>query len=376
MHTFIIPDPERNAPRAAKYLATITGIAASVLALAIAGCRSDSNPVEASTSTPDVVAGAAGSTFVAPLMAAWIDNYQNAHPKDVINYKPIGSGGGIDEFKKGWPAFAATEAPLSDDQIKEISPTVQVPATAGPVCIVYNLPGLARPLKLSSKAVAGIFLGSIISWQDPAIAKDNPGVALPKAAVVVLHRSDGSGTTNILTTYLNKVSHDWSSRIGQGLSVNWPVGLGGEGSKGILNLLKQSPGTVGYLELSYAKDNRVPVAAIQNNAGEFVDPTPQSTAAAIDAFQSALAADVRSPIVDPPSAAKGAYPIAGFTFLLIHKDSSNKQEQAVVRDFTSYAVSNGQDFADRLSYTKLPQFVQTQSRTLLTQLTANGQPLN
>lgn len=348
------------------------------LFLATIGCGSASSSAEGSTSTtaPTSAIGAAGSTFVAPLMSAWIRGYQQAHPKAAVNYRSIGSGGGIDEFKKGWLGFAASDAPLSDDEIKALSPTIQVPGTAGPVCIIYNLPGLERPLRLSSNALAGIYLGTIINWQDPAIERDNPGVKLPRAAVVVVHRSDGSGTTNILTTYLSKISKEWSWKSGHGLSVAWPIGLGADGSKGVLGLVKQTPGTIGYLELNYAKENGVPVASIQNRAGAFVDPTPNSTTAAIDAFQADLARDVRAPIVDPPASAKSAYPIAGFTFLLLPKDRNSKDEQRAVKDFIAYAISTGQDSAEQLSYAKLPASVQQDGQALLAQLTANGQPLN
>lgn len=359
---------------------TITsGIAAwtVLIVLSASGCRSD-NSAEASTSAtaPDSAIGGAGSTFVAPLMSAWIEGYQHAHPKNLVNYRPIGSGGGIEEFKKGWLNFAASDAPLSDEEVKAISPTIQIPGTAGPVCIIYNLPGLERPLKLSPDALAGIYLGTIISWQDPAIVRDNPGVKLPRAAVIVVHRSDGSGTTNILTTYLSKISHDWSQRSGKGLSVTWPIGLGAGGSQGVLNLVKQSPGTIGYLELSYARQSRVPVASIQNKAGEFVAPTPASADAAIQAFQADLARDVRSPIIDPPASAKDAYPISGFTFLLLTKDSPNKGNQVALRNFLTYAITAGQDSAEQLSYSKLPPFMRQQAQASLMQLTVNGQPVN
>ncbi len=348
-----------------------------LLVLGVAGCHSASRSAQASTSAaPASVIAAAGSTFVAPLMSHWIDGYQHAHPDHVVNYRAIGSGGGLDEFKKGWLGFAASDAPLSDEQVKTISPTIQVPGTAGPVCIIYNLPGVGRPLRLTPTALAGIYLGTIISWQDPVIVRDNPGVALPKAAVIVIHRSDGSGTTNVLTTYLSKISRDWSWKAGQGLSVSWPAGLGAEGSKGVLQLVKQAPGTIGYLELSYAKENGVPVASIQNKAGEFVSPTPASTMAAIEAFQTDLARDLRSPIVDPPGSAKAAYPIAGFTFLLLPKDRPSKDQQAAVKDFVAYALSTGQESSEQLSYSKLPPFVQQEAQALLAQLTVNGQPMN
>lgn len=334
-----------------------------------------SDDIKASPSAPTAVLGAAGSTFIAPLMSKWVSGYQKNHPKVQVNYRAIGSGGGIEEMKKGYLSFGASDAPLSDDQLKELSPLIQVPASAGPVCVIYNLPGLSAPLRLSAKTLAGIYEGTILTWQDPAILKDNPGVKLPRAAIIVIHRSDGSGTTNIFTSYLSKVSQDWSWKSGHGLAVTWPIGLGAEGSKGILDLVKQSPGTIGYLELSYAKQNGVPVASIENRAGQFVQPTPAGTAAAISSFSDALAKDVRTPIVDPPASAKDAYPISGLTFILLWRDRTGADEQQAVKDFISYAISAGQDSAEELSYAKLPEPVQKQGETLLTQLTANGQPL-
>ncbi len=342
------------------------------------GCSPNSSTAEgaaSSASQPTTVIGAAGSTFVAPLMAKWVSAYQQSHPKVQVNYRPIGSGAGIEEMRKGYLSFGATDAPLSDDQTKGMSPVVQVPASAGPVCVVYNLPNLSAPLRLSAKTLSEIFLGNIISWQDPAIAKDNPGAELPRAAVIVVHRSDGSGTTNIFTSYLAKISHDWSSKPGHGLSVTWPTGLGAEGSSGVLAIVKQAPGTIGYLELNYAKQNGVPVASIQNQAGHFVPPSPGSVAAAISAFSDALAKDVRTPIVDPPASAADAYPISGLSFILIPKDRSAADEQEAIKSFVAFVISTGQDSAEELSYAKLPEPVQKQSQELLSQLTANGQPL-
>jgi len=329
----------------------------------------------ASASAPTAVLGAAGSTFIAPLMTKWVSVYQQTHPKVQVNYRPIGSGGGIEEMKKGYLSFGASDAPLSDDQAKEMSPVIQVPASAGPVCIIYNLPNLSVPLRLSARSLSDIYLGNIISWQDPAIAKDNPGVKLPRAAVIVVHRSDGSGTTNIFTSYLVKVSRDWSWKSGHGLSVTWPTGLSAEGSKAVLGIVKETPGAIGYLELSYAKENGAPVASIQNQAGHFVQPSLGSTAAAITAFSDALANDVRTPIVDPPASATDAYPISGLSFILIRKDRSDPSEQAAIKDFVAFAISTGQDSAEELSYAKIPDTVQKQGQGLLSQLTANGQPL-
>jgi phosphate transport system substrate-binding protein len=308
-------------------------------------------------------------------MAKWVSVYEQTHSGVQINYRPIGSGGGIEEMKQGYLSFGASDAPLSDDQAKGMASLIQIPATAGPVCIVYNLPNLSGPLKLSAKSLSDIYLGNIINWLDPAIVRDNPGVALPKAAVVVVHRSDGSGTTSIFTSYLSKVSHDWSWKSGQGLSVTWPIGLGAEGSKGVLAIVKQTPGTIGYMELNYAKESGVPVAFIQNQAGHFVQPSPASAAAAITSFGDALAKDVRTPIVDPPATAPDAYPISGLSFILIPKDREDAGHQKAVKDFIAFAISTGQNSAEELSYAKLPDSMQKQGEQLLSLLTANGQPL-
>lgn len=318
--------------------------------------------------------GAAGSTFIAPLMTRWAANYGQTH-KVNVNYRSIGSGAGIEEMKKGFLEFGASDAPLSDEQLGQMAPVVQVPASAGPVCVTYNLPTLSAPLRLSGKTLSGIFLGNIITWQDPAIVRDNPGAKLPHSAIIVVHRSDGSGTTNIFTTYLSSVDKNWSATAGAGLSVKWPLGFGAEGSKGVIGIVKETPGTIGYLELNYAKQNGVAVASIQNQAGEFVVPSPAATAVAISAFSDALAKDVRTPIVNPPASAKGAYPISGMTFILVRKDASTVEDQQAVRDFVSYAISTGQDSAEELSYAKLPEPIQKEGQSLLAQLTANGQPL-
>ncbi|HEY3973245.1 MAG TPA: phosphate ABC transporter substrate-binding protein PstS [Candidatus Sulfotelmatobacter sp.] len=342
-------------------------------------CESKPNSeytITASADAPTSVLGASGSTFIAPLMDKWAAAYHQTHPKVEINYRPIGSGGGIEEMKQGYLSFGASDAPLSDDQIKDLRrPIIQVPASAGPVCIVYNLSSLSVPLKLSAKSLSDIYLGNVINWEDPEIAKDNPGVKLPKGAIIVVHRSDGSGTTNIFTSYLSKVNHYWQWRVGQGLSVSWPIGLGTEGSKALLAMVRQTPGTIGYIELSYAKHDGAPVASIQNQAGHFVQPSSASAAAAIAASSDALAKDVRTPIVDPPTAAADAYPISGLTFILIPKDRTDVAQQETVKDFIAFALSSGQDSAEELSYAKLPETVKKQGQALLNQLTANGQPL-
>lgn len=318
---------------------------------------------------------ASGSTFIAPLINRWGADYEKSHPVHV-NYHPIGSGGGIDNLLQGMGAFAASDAPLSDDQLKGLPAIVQIPVTAGPVSIIYNMPGLNTPLRFSGSTVAGIFAGDIINWQDPAITRDNPGLKLPHAAIIVVHRSDGSGTTSILTNYLSKVSPSWSKKLGSGLAVEWPAGIGADGSNGVLAAVKHNPGTIGYLELNYAKDANVAFASIQNRAGEFIVPTPQSAYLTVNAATEMLAQDVRTPIVDPPAGAKGAYPITGLSYILIPRDNQHVgREQELLKGYLTYALSTGQDVSEQLYYAKLPTAVQKQGEAALAQLTQNGQPL-
>lgn len=337
------------------------------------GCNSSSN-AEPSSSLTNAIGGA-GSTFVDPLMKRWILGFQNAHPQIMVTYRAIGSGGGIDELKKSITEFAASDAPLNDEQLKDMPPVIQVPVSAGPVCIVYNIPELKNPLRLSGKVLADIFRGEIVSWNDAAIARDNPGVNLPKAAILVVHRADGSGTTSILTTYLAKVSPEFAKKPGGGLSVAWPVGLAGKGSTGVVDLVKQATGTIGYAELNYAKQEDLSVAWIKNRAGAYVEPSVAGATASLDSFGDAIARDVRTPIVDPPASAKEAYPISGVTFVLIPKDGTIELDRKTLRDFVQYAVSEGQAATEGLYYAKLPKILRDQDVNLLSEMTLNGQPL-
>ncbi len=353
---------------------------ATTFALLLAiGCTNYSEdgrpPAEPAFATTQVrTFGAAGSTFIAPLISRWSADYEKSHNVRV-NYRSIGSGAGLSELKQGLLTFAVSDAPLGDSQLRDLPALVQVPVTAGPVCVIYNLSGVNAPLRFSGRTLADIYSGGIASWQDPAIARENPGIKLPHAAIMVVHRADGSGTTSIFTSYLSSVSPSWSAKVGHGLAVNWPTGIGGVGSQNVLRDVQKQPGTIGYLELSYARQAGLPVASIQNKAGEFVVPSPSSAALAISAFNDALAQDLRASLVDPPASAKGAYPISGLTYVLIPRDNRSAGEQRAFRDFINYALSAGQDAAEELSYTKLPTPVQQKSQTLLTQLTENGQPL-
>ena len=351
---------------------------ATCVALLLAGCNIAeegyvTEPKIASTQIRTL--SASGSTAIAPLMDRWSKEYANSHPVQ-INYRPTGSGAGIDNLRHGNGAFAATDAPLGDDQLQGLPPMVQIPISTGPVCVVYNLSGLKTPLRLSGKTLAGIYASEIISWQDPAIASENPGAALPHAAIIVVHRSDGSGTTNILSNYLSKASPSWASKFGQGLTIKWPAGIGVSGSTAVLHTVIDTPGTIGYLELTFARSAGLSVASIKNEAGEFVVPTPASAYLAVSAASDLLAKDPRYPVVDPPATAKGAYPITGITFVLIPMDNrSTDGEQAALGDFLGFVLSAGQSVAEELSYAKLPASLQHQGQELLAQLTDNRRPI-
>jgi phosphate transport system substrate-binding protein len=329
----------------------------------------------ACNSSKSVQLSGAGSSFVYPLMTRWIANYHEANQDIRINYQSIGSGGGIEQVKKGTVDFGASDAALSDEKLKGMPPVLQIPESAGPICITYNIPGLQQPLRLSGEVLAGIYLGKITNWQDPAIAQDNPGVSLPKQQIAVAHRADGSGTTAIFTTYLAAVSPDWAKQVGAGTAVNWPLGLGGKGSEGVTGQVRQSPGAIGYVELTYAQQNKLPVAQIKNKAGNYVEGTAAGTTQAIEAFSAQLAKDPRIPIVDPPATAATAYPISGLTFLIVPKDGDNPAKRAALKKFILYMISDGQTVANSMGYAPLPDGVRQYNQQTLGQMQASGQTL-
>lgn len=338
-----------------------------MLSIGVVACKSSG-----SSATTIAISGA-GSTFVYPVMTRWIQDYGQGGLQ--INYQSIGSGGGIQQVKNKTVDFGATDAPLSDTQLAAMQPVIQIPETAGPICIIYNLPGLNHPLQLSAETLAGIFLGTIKGWDDPMIARDNPGDTLLPSAINVIHRADGSGTTNIFTSYLSAVSPAWKQSAGAGNSVQWPAGIGGKGSEGVTGQLRQEPGSIGYVELTYAEQNKLQVAKIRNAAGQYVWPSAAGTTAAIAAFSAELAKDPRVPIVNPPASAANAYPIAGLTFLLLPKDGPNKEKRAALKGFVKYVIGPGQATAGALNYAPLPEDVKQYDMQQLSLLTAAGQAL-
>lgn len=339
----------------------------ATVALTLTACKS-SGP-----KTVSIVG--AGSTFVYPVMTRWEQGFTQAHPNVHINYQSIGSGGGVQQVKAGTVDFGASDYSLTDAQLAAMKPMIQFPESAGPVCMTYNLPELKEPLKLSADVISGIYLGKITNWSDKAIAADNPGVKLPKEAIVVVHRSDGSGTTAAFTTYLSAVSAEWKTKVGAGGSVSWPVGLGGKGNEGVTGQVKQSPGAFGYVELAYALENNLPLAQVKNQAGNYITPSLDSTTAAISAFTAELDKDPRTPIVNAPASAPNAYPISTLTFLIVPKDGPDKDKRQALKQFLQYIVTDGQAAAHDLNYAPLPDGVKQYDEQQINLLTVDGQPL-
>jgi phosphate transport system substrate-binding protein len=312
----------------------------------------------------------AGATFPFPLYSKWFSEYGKLHPDLHFNYQSIGSGGGIQQITNGTVDFGASDAPMTDEELARAPHVLHVPTVLGAVVVTYNAP-IPR-LRLTPDALAGIFLGRIRKWDDPALAAVNPGVKLPPAAIVVVHRSDGSGTTSIFTDYLAKVSPEWKGKVGAGKSVKWPAGLGAKGNEGVTGLVKQTPGAVGYVELAYASQNRLAMAELRNHDGVFVRPTIESTSAAAAGIH--MPEDFRVSITD--AAGKDAYPMASFTYLLVPRDQKDLAKGPALVRFLAWAVHDGQRLAAPLDYAPLPASVVEKISLKLRTLTVQGKPVD
>jgi phosphate transport system substrate-binding protein len=302
----------------------------------------------------------AGATFPYPIYSKWFDEYHKSHGNSQINYQSVGSGAGIKQVIEGTVDFGASDGPMNDDQLKAYqdkhgSGILHFPSVLGAAVPSYNVPGVTASLNFTPEALAGIFLGRVTKWNDPAIAAANKGVSLPANDIVVVHRSDGSGTTYIWTDYLSKVSDDWKNKVGKGTSVNWPVGLGGKGSEGVSGLIKQTPNSIGYVELTYAAQNNIAFGTVKNSAGKFVKADLTSVSAAAAASAKTIPNDFRVSITNPPGA--NAYPISSFTWLLIPAKFSDTGKRDALKDFLKWALTDGQNYAEALSYAKLPKEV-------------------
>lgn len=326
----------------------------------LAGCgggegRGDGT-ASAAASSSSVDLNGAGATFPYPIYSKWFSDYARTTGVK-INYQSIGSGGGIKQLSEGTVDFGATDGPMTDEELAAAKggAILHFPSVLGADVITYNLPAVTTPLRLTGELIADIFLGRVSRWNDARIAAENPGVALPAEDILVVHRTDGSGTTYIFTDYLATVSPAWASGPGRGKSVQWPVGLGGKGNEGVAGQVKQTPGTIGYVELAYATQNRLPTAHIRNAAGNFVAPTIESIKAAAEGGASAIgpAADYRVSIVNAPG--ENAYPISSFTWLLVYETQQDATKGAKLVDFMRWMYGEGQGSAAALDYAPLPE---------------------
>jgi len=302
----------------------------------------------------------AGATFPYPIYSKWFDEYHKKFPKIEINYQSIGSGGGIKQVTEGTVDFGASDGPMNDEQLKAYQdkhgfPILHFPTVLGADIPTYNLPGVSADLNFTPEALAGIFLGKITKWNDPAITSANKGVNLPANDIVVIHRSDGSGTTYIWTDYLSKVSEEWKSKVGKGTSVNWPVGLGGKGNEGVAGLVKQTPNSFGYVELIYAIQNHMPYGSVKNSLGAFIKADLASVTAAAAGAAKDMPADFRVSITNAPG--KTAYPISSFTWLLIPSKIADTAKRDAIKGFLKWMLADGQNDTEALSYARLPKEV-------------------
>ncbi len=302
----------------------------------------------------------AGATFPYPMYSKWFDEYHKKNANLQINYQSIGSGGGIKQVTEGTVDFGATDGPMNDDQLKAYQEKhgfgiLHFPTVLGAVVPTYNITGVDATLNFTPEALAGIYLGKITKWNDPAIAASNKGVKLPAEDIVVVHRADGSGTTYCWTDYLSKVSDEWKTKVGKGTSVNWPVGLGGKGNEGVTGTVKNTPNSIGYVELIYAESNKIPYGNVKNAAGVFVKASLAAVSAAAAGAAKDMPDDFRVSITNAPG--KASYPISTFTWLLIPEKFSDTAKRDAIKGFVKWALADGQGYAESLSYAKLPKEV-------------------
>ena len=302
-----------------------------------------------------VLVNGAGATFPYPIYSKWFDEFHKRNPDVQINYQSIGSGGGIRQVTDGTVDFGASDGPMTEEQLAATKvPILHLPTVLGAVVPTFNLAGV-ETLRFTPEILAGVFLGKITRWDDAAIVQANPGVKLPAQAIVPVHRSDGSGTTYVFTDYLTKVSPEWASTAGKGTAVNWPVGIGGKGNEGVTGLVKQTPNTIGYVELVYAVQNKLPVCAVRNRSGRFVEASLDSITAAAASAASSMPADFRVSITDAATA--DAYPIASFTWLLVPTRIKDAEKGRAMKDFLARMLVDGQKLAPALQYAPLPEAV-------------------
>jgi phosphate transport system substrate-binding protein len=348
-------------------------LTASALAM-IAGCSGGSAPPATERDGGAAPGGGggiqingAGATFPNPIYSKWFSEYNKLHPNVRINYQSLGSGAGIRQLTSRTVFFGASDQPMRDEQLQGAPGKIlHFPTVLGAVVPIYNLPGVSGQLKFTGPLLADIVLGKVKKWNDPAIVKLNPGITLPAADLALVHRSDGSGTTFIFADYLGKVSPEFMKTVGVDASLKWPVGVGAKGNEGVSGMVQQTPGSVGYVELVYALQNKIPVGSVQNSTGAFVVPTVASVTAAAAGAAAKMPADFRVSITNAPGA--DAYPIASFTWLLLYEDPPDKAQAVIMKEFIRWALIDGQKMAPELGYASLPQQVVDMELKALEQL--------
>jgi phosphate transport system substrate-binding protein len=338
------------------------GLVAAALIAASAACSGGEGPVNSPAATAAARRGdgaqinGAGATFPNPIYSRWFAEYNKLEPTVRINYQSLGSGAGIRQLTSKTVFFGASDQPMDDDQLQAAPGRIlHLPTVLGAVVPVYNLPEVSGTLKFTGPLLADIVLGKVTKWNDPALVKLNPGVKLPSTDLTFVHRSDGSGTTFVWTDYLSKVSPEFKQKVGADASVKWPVGVGGKGNEGVTGMVRQTPGSLGYIELVYALQNKIPVAAVRNSGGTFVTPSVDSVTAAAAGAVASMPADFRVSITDAPGA--DAYPIASFTWLLLYENPDDKNHGRIMKEFLRWALTDGQKYAPELGYARLPQSV-------------------
>lgn len=343
-------------------------VLAGLAGLTLAACSGNGG------SNSEIRLQGAGATFPNPLYQKWLSEYGKLHTNVKIDYQSIGSGGGIKQIQARTVDFGASDSPMKDDDLKAAPGEIlHIPTVLGAVVITYNLTGVAQPLRFAPDVIADIFLGKIKKWNDPRLKTDNAAVNFPDAEITVVHRSDGSGTSAVFTDYLSKVSPEWKTKVGTGTSPNWPVGIGGKGNEGVTGQVKQTPNTIGYVELAYAVQNKLPVALIKNKAGSFVEPTIDAVTAAAAGSIATTPEDLRVSITDADGAT--AYPISSYTYILAYKSQPDQVKGKVLVDFLWWGIHDGEKFAKELQYAPLPEDIVKRAEAKINSITAGGQTL-
>ena len=342
-------------------------VAGAVFALALVAFEwSPASPARANAADTLLINGA-GATFPNPIYAKWFDEYHKIHPEIQINYQSIGSGGGIRQLLAGTVDFGATDGPMTNEQLAQAKVKIlHFPTVLGADVPTYNLPGITQELKFTPEALAGIFLGTVKKWNDNELMKANPGVKLPGQDIVVVHRSEGSGTTYVWTDYLSKISPEWKSKVGTAASVSWPVGLGGKGNEGVAGLVQQTPYAMGYVELIYAVQNKMAYGQVKNSSGAFVKASVASVTAAAAEAAKTMPEDFRVSITNAPG--KNAYPISSFTWLLIPSTISDPAKRSAIIGVLKWMLADGQKMTEALSYAPLPPEVVKKETQAISQI--------